>query len=274
MVNIKRKSIIYASLLIVLLFSFSPILVNGEGTRVFDGGNLFTQDQINQLNIEADRISQTHNMDIIILTTNDAQGKSSRDYADDFYDDNGFGFGSDLDGILFLLDLDNGEAYISTSGLGIRYLTDERIEGVLDKAYDGGLSGGDYFNGSMGFLSGTKVYLESGIPSDQYSEDENAKPENKLTLTETLMGLLGGMGGAGGFFLRTKSKYKMKNPVKPLTFRNNSIINLTSNDDRLVDTVTSHRIIPKVSNNNSSSGKSTTHQSSSGKTHGGGGRKL
>jgi uncharacterized protein len=170
--------------------------------------------------------------------------------------------------------MDNREAYISTSGLGIRYLTDQRIEDILDSVFDSGLSDGDYYGATLGFLSGTKMYLESGIPSDQYSEDEGVGAENKLTFMETIMGLLAGTTGAGGFFLRTKSKYKMKNPVKPLTFRNNSIINLTSNDDELVDTITTHRIIPKASSNSSSSGRSTTHKSSSGRTHGGGGRKF
>ena len=274
MVNIRKKVLIYVLLLTFLLLSLKPMLVNAQVSRVFDEAYLFTEEELLSLNNEADKISDNYDMDIVIVTTEDASGKSSRVYADDYYDNNGFGQGNDLDGILFLIDLDNGEVYISTSGVAIRYLTDQRIEDIIDIAFDRGLSEGDYYNGTMGFLSGTKNYLESGIPSDQYSQDEDADVEKKLTLTETIMSLIAGLAGSGGFLLRTKSKYKMKNPVKPLNFRNNSIINLTSNKDKLLDTVTSHRIIPKSNNNGSSDGKSTTHQSSSGKTHGGGGRKL
>ncbi len=124
----------------------------------------------------------------------------------------------------------------------------------------------------MGFLSGTKSYLQSGIPSDQYSQDESVKGKNTLTPMEGILSSVAGLLASTGFFFRTKSKYKMKNPVKPLNFRNNSMINFTSEDDRLVDTIVTNRMIPKASNNDS--GKSTTHTSSSGKTHGGGGRKL
>ncbi len=274
MVNIKRKRSIYGLIIVLFIFLLSSVLVNAEGLKVFDDAGLFTEEEIISLDGEANNLSNIYNMDVLIVTTKDAQGKSAREYADDYFDYNGFGLGQGRDGILFLIDMDNREAYISTSGLGIRYLTDQRIEDILDRVFDSGLSDGDYYGASMGFLSRTRMYLESGIPSDQYSEDEGVKGENKLTLMETMLGLLGGTTGAGGFFLRTKSKYKMKNPVKPLTFRNNSIINLTSNDDKLIDTFTTNRIIPKPSSGGSSSGKSTTHTSSSGRTHGGGGRKF
>lgn len=271
MVNIKRK--IGSSLLFILMLIFvlNPIIANGETLRVFDAANLFTGEEITAISEEASIISSSYDMDIIIVTTDDANGKSSREYADDYFDDNQFGVGSDSDGILFLIDMDNGEVYISTSGKGIRYLTDERIDNIIAGVLDSGLGDGDYYAGAMGFLSGTKKYLKTGIPSGQYSEDESVEEENSLTFTEGIVGTITGLLASAGFFFGTKSKYKMKNPVKPLTFRDNSIVSFTSQDNKLMDTVITHIIIPKPS---SDSGKSTTHTSSGGKTHGGGGAKF
>ena len=48
----------------------------------------------------------------------------------------GFGTGSDQSGILFLIDMDNRELYISTNGQMIRYMTDSRINDVLDDVYN------------------------------------------------------------------------------------------------------------------------------------------
>lgn len=271
MVNIKRKVTLNLVFIVLIMFSLSPIMVIGQGLKVFDDANLFTEGEINVLDDEANILSNKYNMDIVIVTTNDANGKTSREYADDYFDYNGFGVGSDLDGILFLIDMDNREAYISTSGQGIKYLTDQRIEDILDIAYDNGLADGDYYGGSVGFLTGTRTYLERGIPSNQYSESE--KPENSLTFLEGIISLASGLVASAGFFFGTKSKYKMKNPTKPLNFRNNSIVNLNSQEDRLLDTILTHRTIPKASSS-SDSGKSTTHKSSSGNTHGGGGRKF
>ena len=128
----------------------------------------------------------------------------------------------------------------------------------------------------MGFVSGTKTYLEAGIPSNQYNEPEDINPENKLTVTDVIISIIGGIIISSIFYFATKSSYKTPRTANPFSYRNNSFVNLTSQEDRLVDTFITHRIIPKPTNNNSSSstGRSTTHTSSRGRSHGGGGRKF
>lgn len=277
MVRIMRKQIILILTFIIIISMFSSKTVIANKPLVFDDAGLFSQDEIQSLDLEANTLSEEYNMDIIIVTTDDAEGKSSREYADDYYDNGEFGVGYGYDGILFLIDTDNREAYISTRGEGIRYLTDERIERILDVVFDSGLSNGDYYGASMGFLRGTKTYLERGIPSDQYNEPEVVVPENRLTMSEFIFSLVGGIITSGIFFITTMSRYKMKKSPSYFAYRNNSIVNFRSNDNKLVDTFITHRIIPKPANNSnsgSSSGRSSTHTSSSGKTHGGGGRKF
>lgn len=273
--NVKRSVFQYLLFLFLAIFVLSPIRVKAEEYRVFDDADLYTETEIENLEEEANILSDKYNMDIIIVTTEDAEGKTSREYADDYFDYKGFGIGPNLDGILFLIDTDNREAYISTSGEGIRYLTDYRIENIISRVLNGGLKDGDYYKGTRAFLSTTKGYLEEGIPSNQYSEAEDVKPEKRLTLMETIMSLIAGIGTSSIFFLRTKSKYKMKNPVKPLTFRNNSIVNLASSEERLIDTIITQRRKPKEnSSSGDDSGRSSTHTSSSGNTHGGSGGKF
>ena len=147
-------------------------------------------------------------MDIVIVTTNDAAGKTSREYADDFFDYGGFGVGPDYDGILFLIDMDNREAYISTSGIAIRYLTDLRLDKILDRVFDEGLLDGDYYGAAMGFLKGTRTYLEAGIPSDQYNEPEKVVKPKKITVIDVIIGLVGGLIASGSFYFGTKARYK------------------------------------------------------------------
>ncbi len=274
MVTFKSKITSFLFCLILFVFVLSPILGNAAGTKVYDDANLFTNKEKVLLDKEANALGEDYNMDIVIVTIDDAEGKSSRVYADDYFDYNGFGIGNRRDGILFLLDMDNREIYISTSGEGIRYLTDKRIENILQDVYDSGISDGDFYSGAKMFLTSTGSYLKSGIPSNQYSEDEKVGDKNKVSLMDGLISLIGGAIGSSGFYFKTKSKYKMKNPIKPLTFRDNSIVNLGSNENKLLDTITTHRLIPRPTSNNSSAGRSTTHTSSSGRTHGGGGKKF
>ena len=269
----KNKKIVVIIIFMVIMLC-NTIFVSATKQLVFDEAGLLSQEQVIKLEAEANDLADTYNMDIVITTTNNTDGKSSREYADDYFDYGGFGVGNEFDGILFLIDMDNREAYISTSGIGIKYLTDERIESVLDEVFESGLSNGDYFGASLGFLNGTKTYLQRGIPSDQYNEPEGSSP-NKLSIVDILIGLVGGTTTGGIFYGTTKSKYKLKNPGNPFSYKSNSIVNITPEEDKLIDTFVTNRIIPKPANtNSSSSGKSTTHRSSSGRSHGGGGRKF
>ncbi len=256
----------------ILLLGSLPVLAAKE--LVIDEAGLLTQSQIEDLNDRLNSLSNEFNMDIVITTTNDTDGKSSREYADDYFDYNGFGVGPDYDGILFLIDMDNREVYISTTGIGIRYLTDQRIERVLDEVFESGLADGDYYGASIGFINGTEKYLRGGIPSNQHIVEEKV---NKLTTADVIIALIGGLGVGGAFVVSVKSGYKMKNPGNPFSYSNNSIVNIATTEDRLVDTFVTHRIIPKPkpsSGGGSSTGRSTVHRSSSGRSHGGGGRKF
>ena len=108
----------------------------GEGTRVFDYADLFSGGEEARLNEKLLEFIEKSEMDAVVVTIDDAEGKSSAAYADDFYDYNGFGRQEDHRGALFLIDMDNREIYLSTTGLMIRYMTDARVERLLDEAYE------------------------------------------------------------------------------------------------------------------------------------------
>jgi uncharacterized protein len=265
-------------LMIALLMLAMPLGIYAVSAdkSVMDEAGLFSGTEESMLESSALALSDKYNMDIVITTTENADGKSSREYADDYFDYNGYGRGSDFSGILFLIDMDNREIYISTSGEGIKYLTDQRIESILDRVFDSGLAEGDYYSAAAAFLDETTFYLEEGIPADQYSEDEGSLEPNKLTAIEAAASLIASLGLGGGFYGSVKSGYRVKNPSNPFSYRNNSIVNLANQDDRFIDKVVTSRIIPRTppAGGGSSSGRSTTHRSSSGRTHGGGGRKF
>jgi len=271
---VKRQTKRTLALGLLLLLLLVPARPAAALDRVVDLAGVFSAEEISQLAAEADQLGQSYGMDIVIVTTADAQGKSARDFADDFFDEQGYGVGADYSGILFLIDYDNREAYISTSGQGIRYLTDQRIEAVLDAVYTG-LSADNPYASAGAFLDTTGSYLAAGIPSDQYTEDEGGP--NRITWGEGILGtLLSGASGVG-FFARTKQKYRGKSQQMVFEFRRNSLANLGIVQDQMVKSYITTRIRPTQPVNRSgfgSSGRSTVHRSSSGRTHGGGGRKF
>ena len=153
-------------LLLTLLLLLVPVSAWADGTAVDDQAGLFSQEEEQELTDRIEELTADWNMDFVVVTTEDAEGKTSEEYADDYYDYNGYAD----DGALYLIDLDNGSVWISTAGKMIRYLTDARIDAVIDAGYDN-LKAKNYADGILEMLNETESYLEDGIPSDQYNYD-------------------------------------------------------------------------------------------------------
>lgn len=273
MVSSIKRILCLVAIVVVIAIQAGTVLA--AGIPVVDMADLFSAAEETRLASDLASLSSTYAMDIAVVTTSDAQGKTAREFADDYFDQNGYGVGTDRDGILFLIDLDNREAYISTSGKGIRYLTDQRIEAVLDAVFAGGLSDGNYYGAAQAFLKATAGYLAAGIPEGQYNEPENAP--NRLTALEGIIGVV--LSGASGFSFLKGVQHKYKGKPRPgfFDFRRNSQIALGVVQDNLVDTRVTSRLRPVqniASGPLSTSGRSSTHRSSGGGFHGGGGRKF
>ena len=122
-------------LLLMILCLCSGLLVGltvfAQSNYVYDQANLLTAQEEEELQKQTEMMQEVWGMNFILVTTDDAEGKSSREYADDFYD----ALYPEEDGILYLIDMDNREIYMSTTGLAIRYMTDDRIDSVLDVAF-------------------------------------------------------------------------------------------------------------------------------------------
>ena len=144
-----------------------------EGTEsyadVYDMADLFTDEEEKQLSEQAQALSDTMKMEAVIVTTEE-NSDSAQVFADGFYMEGGFGTGSDHSGILFLIDMDNRELYISTNGQMIRYMTDSRIDDVLDDVYNYAADA-DYYGAAAAFLTDTEKCYSNGISRDQYNYD-------------------------------------------------------------------------------------------------------
>ena len=126
-------------------------------TRVFDQAGLFSEAEKSSMEEEIASMRKDMNMDVVIVTTDDAGGKSAERYSEDFYTNGNFGTGKDYSGVIFLIDMDNRELYIAPVGTMNRFLTDKRWNTILDDAYEGA-SNGDYAASAEAFLAGVRKY--------------------------------------------------------------------------------------------------------------------
>ena len=158
--------------LILLCLAFSlAVPVWAIGSPVVDFADLLTDEEETHLENKAQAIVSQYDMDVVILTVDSTRGKNIRDFADDFYDDNGYGIGGDYSGVLFMLAMDTREWYISTCGDGIFAVTDYGVQ-TLFSSVAGLLSYDDYFSAFDRYLDELEHYYEEfskGEPLDGYA---------------------------------------------------------------------------------------------------------
>jgi uncharacterized protein len=236
--------------------------------RVFDQAGLFTAAESAQLESKIESARFATGMDVVVSTTQDAQGKTSQAYADDFYDEHGFGTGQEYSGVLFLIDMDHREAAISTMGKMINYLTDERIDILLDQV-TAHLSDGDYVGAAEAFVSLTQDFVEQGIPQPAQKQRPRQLAAGQILLFLGIAVLAGAV-TVGSVVLHYRTKAQKNN----YPYLENSQLQLNISNDIFENRFITSRRIPQNNGGGSSggSGGSTTHTSSSGRSHGGGSR--
>ena len=265
------------------------IALAGSSNNIKDDLDYLTADEIESIQWEIDQVGSAHDLDVVIVITDQTEGKSSRDFADDYFDYNGFGIGEDASGLLLLINMEAREVWISTSGKAIDIFTDSRIDSILDIVAPN-LTDGNYYNASMEFISQIDRVAQSGIPRDQYQQDEKDSspgvPQGEYPpshSSNTYWGkAVGLMATPLVYFIAlviailatviASSGNKGKVTVSNRTYEEGGSFLLTDKrDDFINQTVTRVRV---ANNNNSGGGggRSSTHSGSSGRSHGGGGR--
>lgn len=264
-----------AAVLSVSAFSLQPAYAAAEDSKVVDDADLLSYDEEQEIQSMLDEFAEESGWTLFAVTTDDANGMTSEEYADDYVDQNAF----EENGVCFLIDMDNREIYMSTTGSAIRILTDHRIDSIMDDSYEYA-GDGEYVKCFETMIRETEDSFHEGIESGQYNYDrdtgEISKAPNRLTVWDMIISLIAAAAAGGAVVAVIAGKYRLKFGGWQYDFKSNSRRDLTNKTDRLVNTFrTAHHIQRDSGGGSGSSGsRSTTHHSSGGGTHGGGGHKF
>lgn len=264
-----------AAVFSVSAFSLQPAYAAAEDSKVVDDADLLSYDEEQEIQSMLDEFAGESGWTLFAVTTDDANGMTSEEYADDYVDQNAF----EENGVCFLIDMDNREIYMSTTGSAIRILTDHRIDSIMDDSYEYA-GDGEYARCFETMIREMEDSFHEGIESGQYNYDrdtgEISKAPNRLTVWDMLISLIAAAAAGGAVIAVIAGKYRLKFGGWQYDFKSNSRLDLTNKTDRLVNTFrTAHHIQRDSGGGSGSSGsRSTTHHSSGGGTHGGGGHKF
>ena len=255
---------------VVERFSEHSTIILHELTRVVDLADLLDNSEEADLLSMLDEISNRQELDVVVVTVNTLDGKTPMDYADDFYDYNGYGFGENRDGVLLLVSMEDRDRWISTSGYGITVFTDAGIEYISEKFLPD-LSDGNYADAFTTYAELCDEFITQARTGEPY--DTNNLPKEPFNVFSSLLISLA-VGILVSLIVTGKMKGKLKTvrmqPAAEEYVRKGSMLVTESSDLFLY----SHVDRRAKSKDDDSGGGSSTHTSSSGSSHGGGGGKF
>ncbi len=280
---------------LALLLSMLSVLPAAALSGVYDEAEIFTADEADALNhLLIDLEEQTDTWQFAIVTTNDAEGKSAQDYADDRWDADYY-----PDGALVLYDFDNGEVYISCSGDAMALYSDARIEAILDEMFEF-IPDDRFFDSACAFVESAQDFYQSGPETDdpiyhvmpgetaedfwndpeyEYIEEDHI-PQNSLAgfLVIFVPALIAGAICGGIAVGAAAAKYRLKFPDRSYVVAEHAQLKLTDRRSDRIGHIVTTRVIPKHDDDDhdfgGGGGGTTIHHSSSGRVHSGGGRSM
>ncbi|MCI9150630.1 MAG: TPM domain-containing protein [Lachnospiraceae bacterium] len=265
-------------LAVLLLAGWIPEAVHAKTPWVMDSAGLLTEEEIQALTEEIQRLKDATGWDVFAATTLDTEGRDTTTYAELLFDVNC----SKEDGILCLIDMEHREFQLRTFGEAIRYVTDSRRDEMLDHAYEAAGSG-DYAGCLIALVKGVGDAYEQGIPKGQYNYDEDTgaidryREPRRITLLELLVAVAAAAAAGGITAAVILGKYRLKWGGYQYSCRENGAVTLETHRDTLVNQFVTHRRIPKnppKSSGGSGGSRSTVHRGAGGRVSGGGGRKF
>ena len=281
MKKIKGFLLLSITLLIMPLFSITAyadgeqlwdsyeIPSSRQKELLLDKADLLTDDEETDLLELLESVSQKRQCNIVVLTVDDHTGPI-QDYADDYFDYNGFGADYNDSGILFMLSMYDREWAISTSGEAIYAFTDYGQEELIDSMLPY-LSDGDYYRAFTTYAEMCDDYLES-YENGSAIDVDNAYRSRGSGIKLLLISLLCGFGSAliPIFFMGSQLK-TVHSKANASGYQSHQGLNMRSHEDRYVTTRVTHTPLPKDDDSSRShgSGGSSIHTSSSGHSHGG-----
>ncbi len=250
-----------------LLLTLSPAFLSqasAANKRIVDDADLLSDYEESALAQKAQQLADTYGMDVIIHTVDTLGGKSPQAYADDYFDENGYGIGNERSGVILVFSTQYADAYISTSGNSILAISDSDIDRLFDTiTHDMSLN--NYYGAFTTYLSGLEICFS------EYQESLAPPGFADYVLLVVIALAIGAAAGGIGLLILRSGMNTVTPQVGAQSYFVNNSFSLPVNQNVFLYTNTSRTRIPKPS---SIGGGSSTHRSSSGRSHGGGGRRF
>lgn len=245
----------FICLLLAALLLLSLVFpVFAAAPKIVDEADLVTDEEAAILEARAQELADQYEMDVVIVTVQSLNGQDITNYADDYFDYNGYGIGSRYSGVLLLIAMDTREWAISTCGDAIQAIPDWAIEDLSD-AMSSYLSVGAYYYAFSEYLNA----LERRFAAYIDGQTVDAGDYLRVVVVSLLVGAA--VGGIAILVMRG-----MMNTARAQSGATSYLTAGSFHLSRRLDIF----LYSNVSRTRRAQSSSSTHRGSSGRSHGGG----
>ena len=276
--EIKRISALLIIMLILIMCLMPIRPAWGASQHMYDPTGLMTDSELAYCDNYLAEMSENLGFDLVgVLIQEGYDGDGLRDFADDFYDYGGYGYGAEKDGAIFVVDWYSRQMTLVTTGYGITAVTDYGENLFYDKV----TSSLQNSNFSKAFTSDFADTMEYYVYMANRGTPVDVNNEKQAPDAETLAGMGGvaaAVGAGAGLASSQRQKAKLKSVRKKTQAnsyaRRDSLVLTRKQDMFLYSTIAvSHHPRNDDQNNRQrlgGGGGTTIHMGSSGVPHGGG----
>lgn len=256
MVRIRNRIALLLTLLCSLCMAVPVCAADMEHVR--DDAALFSDAELQEVEAALQELEQKTGWEAYAFTTEDTDGYSSQLYGEYAFD----ACTDARDGVAFVVDMEHREIALVDFEEATEYLSDARIDDILDGAY-GYAGDGRYADSVLAMIDGVGE-----------SYDQGKVGAKKLTLSDILIALGAAVAAGGIFYGVTVGRYRLHFGTYKYDYHNNSSMHLGVRSDQYLRQTVTHQHIQRQQSSGGGSGGTTTHRGAGGRKTGGGSRKF
>ncbi len=134
--------------------------------RVVDRADIFTDEEESSMAARLSKLKDEICCDLVILTDKSTHGRERRDYAADFFDYGGYGWGYDYEGacLFICMDPDDRGWWVANSGAKAVPMYTEEIANLMDDALYEYMKAGEYAKGVNDWITNYATFYTKGYP--------------------------------------------------------------------------------------------------------------
>ena len=123
----KKLICLLAFLTAIALFAYPAAADSANMERVIDQAGMLSQKTVTELTDEIRQIADQYRFDVVILNIDGIGNYTTYDFATDYYDYGGYGYGENHDGIMLLIVTSTRDYYIMNTGSAEKIFSDSEL---------------------------------------------------------------------------------------------------------------------------------------------------